>query len=338
MGKLNRVFTNKETGKFSGLPWSKEQAAEYNWYAYKVPHPCGNPSCAANPNLQYVRYMTNDKCFTCLQFDQIALYNYFCEATNPHPHWDIDNWTTESRKDEGHFPPSDELTAFLFELQCLMDESPGSYKIAEKACKKGHLHVKRGDKCIICEREKEARKTTPRQLAIANGENWYVPDELCTTCNTKSPKSVANGRCKGCNQSNNPVVSPRQQAILNGDKWYTPDEPCPKCNTKSLKRVDNGTCKGCLKQQESDVTPRQQAILNGDKWYMPDEPCTKCGLKAHKYVANGRCKGCDDNVPPAKREALDRGENWYVPDEPCTTCKRQTYHHVVNGFCQVCGN
>lgn len=39
---------------------------------------------------------------------------------------------------------------------------------------------------------------TPRQIAIENGDRWYLPYEKCSKCGVLSERYVANGRCRNC--------------------------------------------------------------------------------------------------------------------------------------------
>lgn len=39
---------------------------------------------------------------------------------------------------------------------------------------------------------------SPRQVAIREGNKWYIPTEPCPRCHTLSERYVLNGRCKGC--------------------------------------------------------------------------------------------------------------------------------------------
>lgn len=39
---------------------------------------------------------------------------------------------------------------------------------------------------------------SPRQIAVREGNKWYIPSEPCTRCHTLSERYVANGRCRGC--------------------------------------------------------------------------------------------------------------------------------------------
>jgi len=41
-------------------------------------------------------------------------------------------------------------------------------------------------------------QVSPRQQAIAMGEKWYMPLEVCRHCGEMSERYVANGRCKSC--------------------------------------------------------------------------------------------------------------------------------------------
>lgn len=42
------------------------------------------------------------------------------------------------------------------------------------------------------------RPTSPRQRAIQEGKNWYMPYEPCKHCGVIAERYVANGRCRSC--------------------------------------------------------------------------------------------------------------------------------------------
>lgn len=39
---------------------------------------------------------------------------------------------------------------------------------------------------------------SPRQIAVREGNKWYIPTEPCPRCHTLSERYVLNGRCRGC--------------------------------------------------------------------------------------------------------------------------------------------
>ena len=239
---MSRYFTHPISGKLSLRPWYKEQALEHNHPSYISEDRCQNPQCADgnNPFTGYGRYVATDVCISCLVWDQLAINNYF-QTKNL---WNVDEWTVDPYR-KGHTQPNDELTVLIFEVEALMQESPGTLTVPLTPCKKGgHVRVMKGSKCLLCEHEKQSKKLTPRQVALNNDAMWYIPETPCTTCNTISPKRVNNGECKGCVEMGKDV-SPRQMAIRNGDTWYMPEIPCQKCNTLSMKRTHDGRCQGC---------------------------------------------------------------------------------------------
>lgn len=130
-----------------------------------------------------------------------------------------------------------------------------------KACPDcgSYWKVTRNDRCASCkcpphpQRDENwhykikpvGRNESPRQIALANGESWYTPNDPCPHCNKTAPRHVNNGRCQGCHPPRSEKGSPRQQAIAKGQTWYTPDKLCPGCLTMAPRRVNDGKCSQC---------------------------------------------------------------------------------------------
>lgn len=124
------------------------------------------------------------------------------------------------------------------------------YTLRPHGCKGGpHLLMyHRGTKrCVTCE------KPTPRQIAQAAGETWYMPDNYCKRCNTQSLKRVNDGRCKGCTppkvKEANPLpadtIMDRVTARSLGFKHYRTGAYCKRGHT-GFRYVSTSQCCECL--------------------------------------------------------------------------------------------
>ena len=125
-------------------------------------------------------------------------------------------------------------------------------------------------RCQGCDSIDPAPTQTPRQIAIAAGDQWYQPETPCKTCRTYSLRRVSNGVCQRCNPPVRKSETPRSLAVAAGEKWFMPEEPCTKCHVLAPKRVNNSSCKACAKLNGTDreimhvmALTRENALLWG---------------------------------------------------------------------------
>ena len=83
--------------------------------------------------------------------------------------------------------------------------------------------------CFIC------KTTSPRKVALAKGDKWYMPENPCPRCGVVAMRRVANGVCANCNPerlkaplrlTNPDLIISRKDAKLLGLKTYRTGEPC----------------------------------------------------------------------------------------------------------------
>jgi len=124
----------------------------------------------------------------------------------------------------------------------------------------GHIGLRTlTSECRVCQIEVEApTKLSPRQAALAAGEDTYVPEEPCKVCGERAPREVGNGRCGGCRDasegnrtakfmSDNPdLVLTKQQAKAMGLSIYRTGKKCRQGHS-GYRYVSNSGCIDCKK-------------------------------------------------------------------------------------------
>jgi hypothetical protein len=215
---------------------------------------------------------------------------------------------------------SDDWMEYINTLKQKADELGVDLKIpsGNPKCRKcGGLHLCRADtgRCISCmvvdKGKRMVADMSPRQRAIIEGKQWYIPTTPCKTCGELAERNVATGRCSSCmvaNKGKRRVVnmSPRKKAIIEGQRWYIPTTPCKTCGELAERKVATGACSNCINRDEDGrATPeselmrtepnaiisKEQAKMLGLKVYRTGRPCNK-GHTGWRYVSTNSCIDC----------------------------------------------
>lgn len=87
----------------------------------------------------------------------------------------------------------DTMRLTLGQLNATIEEMNRQRKMLEQAIELAEMGLNTGNITLTTIKMK-----TPRQIAIDNGNKWYIPYEPCKNCNKISERYVANGRCRNC--------------------------------------------------------------------------------------------------------------------------------------------
>lgn len=268
---------------------------------------CGH--CAGST----IRYTHNDRCFGCAQVGGILFSGIIREG------WDKWTYEIEYADQMEHYAYYNkryylDRTTYdeLKEAERMYNENPGLYKLTTDPCKFGHVGLQyMNGKCAVCDAR---RMKSPLATARRAGDEFYLPNKVCTGCSTRSQRRVSNNKCVTCHPPRS-SSSPRQVAKREGQTWYLPSEPCSKCHQIAEKRVNNGECRGCTDKAASASTvpgaadrrstaesvmmrdcptmvlSKADAVKFGLKVYRTGEKC-KNGHNAYRYVSTGTCIKC----------------------------------------------
>jgi hypothetical protein len=197
-------------------------------------HNAGWPS---KPTCQHTAYFTVSRTPICCAYDDAnEVYAAMKAVGEP--------ITTEQMREQGkdyYYVPS-----------------PGKY------C--GHIGMlTENGRCYTCEQEKRnarmrpsTKPLSPRQLALAAGEKWYMPsgNDPCRNGHI-SRRSVANGECEQCIAERPKPVKPavvirdedtiisRDAARSKGLKHYRTGDPC-RAGHAGWRYVSTGNCITCM--------------------------------------------------------------------------------------------
>lgn len=132
--------------------------------------------------------------------------------------------------------------------------------IVPMACSKaGHVGLREteSNRCYFC------MQPSSRQAAKARGLRKYQPEEPCAKCGTMAMRSVANGRCEGCE-----ALAPKAE----GDGRLTPE--------------------AAMRRAAPDlIISREHARALGLKSYRTGQTCAH-GHNGYRYVVSGACIRC----------------------------------------------
>lgn len=129
------------------------------------------------------------------------------------------------------------------------------YYFTGNACKGGNHAEKRSTVANVC---LNCDHGSPRQVAIAKGESWYMPKKACKKCHTRAERHVNNGTCKGCT-----VTPTREESPSVAFMRECPDIVISRADAKAL----------------------------GFKVYRTGEQCAR-GHDGFRYISTGGCLEC----------------------------------------------
>lgn len=242
---MKNVFISKD-GRHMCAPETKEESIRLGFPTYYVFGRC--EVCQWSINHQI--YIDNGACKSCLLKEAIAtkiMYNHLTGRSQAPDIINMEEQYVWVQPNIGGNVKPWQVPANVWERimdNVIMAMGDNDFSVENIPCKNGgHVLIKHQGKCYFCK-----QKSSPRQVAIANNEKWYIPDTPCPRCNTTAMRYVTNGRCSKCH----PVrgQTNRMKARDAGEKWYKPEEECPKCGNHALRYVANGRCKGCNDSEE----------------------------------------------------------------------------------------
>lgn len=194
-------------GKYARHPATRELAELLRVCAYQ-PFPAIR--CKVH-NLQQIIFVKTGISFCCAQEDSINAYNEAVKSGEP-------------------------LTA----MGAVSREMDYYWATPHKGTYCGHPDKRTlSGGCYFCLQERAARPISPRQAALASGEEWYTPTTPCNRCGEIAEKRVANGECRGCLGARDvepritpihrqwpDMIIPREDAKTAGMKTYRTGKAC----------------------------------------------------------------------------------------------------------------
>lgn len=246
-------------------------------YYFPNGRPCSHPTsyekaCSANSRVYddgvkceacgqvSTKYTKTQGCVRCAALRSINLYNMYKGVERL-------IWTDENNIHWGE--PQGGLVQEIpqkewEEMEHLVDlaKSDPDFKIGINPCKqKGHYDIKYLGKCYQCQQAK--LQPTPRQQAIAKGEQWYTPEQACPKCGERAQRNVNNGTCRGCvperptresattvmMRTNPDMVISREDARSLDMTVYRTGEACSRGH-EGWRYVSTGNCIDCLRGKE----------------------------------------------------------------------------------------
>lgn len=227
MYRMKNAFSEVAPGVFQQWPITREQS-EIQRLVYYQPlpgtDPCGNPDHGAAS----IRYTATGIARCCALADSLAEFT--------------------KAKENGE--PVSPAEAFQKGLDYYYKDIPG------KQC--GHTGKKLLDgKCWFCRTEKKPTRLSPRQRAVKNGEDWYMPEENdpCREGHI-ALRRVNNGQCSECTGAKINIPDPlwrqcpdliitKEDAVKNGFSVYRTGQPCRKGH-RAFRYVSTGSCLACM--------------------------------------------------------------------------------------------